>query len=183
MNRLHGALRDARLGAWLHRGLLCALAVLVCYRFEWTLLRLVTSEAILRMTAALDFPVARVSPDTLQVGGLQFRFVIACTFADVFFGALPLLWSWQRSYVRNFVEFAAFGAGLFFFNLLRLECGLLAYLKGMPWELAHGVEGGIAYFLVWMWIERRRRWALPPYVPAVPRLQSPDQRSSALISG
>jgi hypothetical protein len=161
MNRLRRALADPRLGPWLRRGSLCALAVLACYQLDWTFLRFLTSEAILRISAALGFPVARVSADTLQVGGLQLRFVIACTFADVYCGALPLLWNSRRSYLHNLLEFAVFGAALFFFNLLRLEGGLVGYMKGVPWELAHGVEGGVAYFLVWLWIEHRRSWALP----------------------
>ena len=168
MSPLYRVVHDPRLAAWLRRGALCALAVLICYQFDWTLLRFLTSEAVLRITAALGFPAARLSPDALRIGGLQLRFVIACTFADVFCGALPLLWNGQRSYLRNLLDFAMFAAGLFLFNLLRLECGLLAYLNGVPWEVAHGIEGGIAYFLVWLWIERRRSWGLPAHVPPLP---------------
>ncbi|HEY6250435.1 MAG TPA: hypothetical protein VI685_10780 [Candidatus Angelobacter sp.] len=143
------------------RALLCALTVLICYQFQWQFLRHITCECIFWISNGLGFRVLPLSKDTLQWGDLQVRFVIACTFIDVFCGSVPWLWNRNRSVVKNTSELAVFGMGLFVFNLVRLELGFIFYAYGIPWMLAHGCLGGIAYCVVWLWIDYRRNRPQP----------------------
>ncbi len=94
----------------------------------------------------------RVGWDTVQWNATRINFTIACTFADVWCGSLPLLWSRRLSLVANFGRLTGYTAGLFLFNLFRLELGIVLYAHGVPWIWAHEVLGGLAYFAVWLWL-------------------------------
>lgn len=142
------------------RACLVAGIVVACHELSWQWLRFVTSEAILRLSTLLGMNAARVSFDTIRVQETQVSFVVSCTFVDVFLGSIPLLWDRGRSLLRNFSRLVAAGAILFTFNVLRLEIAQVLYSHRVSWELADGVLGGIAYFLVWVVIWQLRTWQL-----------------------
>ncbi len=132
------------------RALLAALFVSLVYQFPWGWLRFLTSEAVLRISAILGMTTERVSSDTIRIQGSSFRFVIACTFVDVFMGAIPLIWNLQKSVISNIFKIAGGAVCLFAFNILRLEIANVLYVRRVPWLLADEVLGGVAYFLVWL---------------------------------
>ena len=72
---------------------LVAIFVASAYQTSWEWLRLLTSECVLRTSAALGMTTSRLSFDTILVGGQATQYVIACTFVDVFMGVIPLLWN------------------------------------------------------------------------------------------
>jgi hypothetical protein len=143
---------------FLCRAGLVAVFATFAHRFEWDWLRFVTSEATLRMSALLGMTTARVSFDTIRVQGEFFRFVVACTFVDVFLGSIPLMWDTKKSLRRNLSWIAGAAMVLFLFNVVRLEIAQVLYAHATPWAIADEVLGGIAYFLVWLAIWRLRSW-------------------------
>jgi hypothetical protein len=145
---------------FLCRAGLTVLLVVLTHQGDWNGLKAVTTEAVLRASAMFGLDESRISFDTLRVGRTPVHFVISCTFVDVFAGAIPLLWNRARSIARNLSCTVAAGAGLFVFNVLRLQAGHALYLRGLPWVLADGILGGFAYFLVWMVVWRLRTWRL-----------------------
>jgi len=140
------------------RASLVAVFVVVSHELGWQWLRFLTSEAVLRLSSMLGMETARLSFDTIRVQETQFRFVIACTFVDVFLGSLPLLWDLRRSLLRNCSRLVVAGTILFAFNIVRLEIAQVVYVHGSPWEVADGVLGGVAYFLVWVVIWQVKTW-------------------------
>jgi len=143
---------------FLIRTCLVAVFVVIAHEFSWEWLRFLTSEAVSHLSAVLGMDTARISFDTIRVQGTEVKFVVSCTFVDVFFGSLPLLWDPGRSLPRNGFRILVAGVTLLVFNILRLEVAQLAYALGASWEVADGVLGGIAYFLVWVAIWRLRAW-------------------------
>ena len=140
-------------------GLAAALVVLT-YQGDWNALKAVTTEAVLRVSALLGLDEARISFDTVRIGHTPVRFVISCTFADVYAGAIPLLWNRSRSVAFNAAAMLAAGAALFVFNVLRLVAGHALFLRGWPWVVTDGVLGGVAYFCVWLVVWHRRSWRI-----------------------
>jgi exosortase/archaeosortase len=143
---------------FLVRACLVAIFVVVSHELRWQWLRFVTSEVVLRLSATLGMDTARLSFDTIRVQETPFRFVVSCTFIDVFLGSLPLLWDLRRSLLRNCARLVVAGTILFAFNIIRLEIAQVLYARGASWEVADGVLGGIAYFLVWVVIWQLRTW-------------------------
>lgn len=150
---------------FLLRGCLVALFVVVSHDLRWQWLRFATSEAVLRLSAVLGMDTARLSFDTIRVHRAQFTFVVSCTFVDVFLGSLPLLWDLRRSLLRSLSRLVVVGIMLFTFNILRLEIAQILYAHGVSWQIADGVIGGIAYFLVWIMIWQLRSWDILKVVP------------------
>lgn len=103
---------------------------------------------------------SRLSFDTILVGGQATQYVIACTFVDVFMGAIPLLWNLKNSLLKNILLLLATAALLFGFNVLRLEFAQVLYYRSVAWTVADDVLGGVAYFAVWLSIWRLRSWKL-----------------------
>ena len=138
----------------------CLVAVLVCtaHQFRWELLRFITSEAILHLSAFFGMATARVSFDTIWVQHAAFSFLVACTFADVIMGSIPLIWNNDKSLVVNSARLIAATTILFIFNVIRLEIGQILYSCGVSWTFADQVLGGISYFVVWLVIWRQRTW-------------------------
>ena len=134
---------------------LTALAVLICYQFSWTWLRFVTSDVALHFAFWRGYPAERLSPHLIAWNGHQFEFGIACTFADVCCGALPLLWLRNASLLRNGLSFIAFAVGLFVLNLLRNAVTDVAFSAGVAWPLADNAIGALSYFAVWVFLVRR----------------------------
>jgi hypothetical protein len=135
---------------------LVPLAVAICYCFEWRQLRFLTSEANLRVDLLAGISLQRLSYDTLAWRGVLYRYENACTFVDVWFGCLPLLWQWGRGLIKNVLFFSGMALALFAFNVFRLSVSDVLFAVGLPWDLAHNVISGLAYFLVWVWVWRHR---------------------------
>ena len=137
------------------RFVLAALAVAFSYCFRWQLLRFLTSEANLRLDLLAGIHLRRISADAVMWKGVVYRYVNACTFVDVWFGSVPLLWKMARSVARNLSFMAAVAVLMFSFNVFRLSVSDVLFSAGLPWNLAHNVISGLSYFLVWVWIWRR----------------------------
>ena len=143
---------------WFVRLLLSAIAVVISHLFEWHWLRYVTSEANLQLDALAGLHLERITSDTVWWHGTVFRYLTACTFIDVWFGAIPLLWSLRRTVQQNLQFMFAFGVALFSFNVVRLSISDVFFNFGMPWWIAHDLLGAFAYFAVWCWIMKKRDW-------------------------
>jgi hypothetical protein len=140
------------------RLVLSFMAVLVCYRFDWLWLKSITATLNLRLDHLAGVPLQRVSIDTVRLGNELFRYVIACTFADVWCASLALIWKTRESVARNLEFLLPFTAGLFVLNVVRLSAADVLYNAGVSWTMAEGVIGGIAYFIVLLLIQRRHAW-------------------------
>lgn len=131
---------------------LTALAVLICYQFQWAWLRAATCEWNIRLDALFGVHLQRIAFDTVMFRGAVYRYVIACTMADAFCGAVPLVWNIRRTVMRNLGFIFAFAAGLFVFNVVRLSFSDILFATGLSWNWAHNVVSGVCYFLLWEWI-------------------------------
>ena len=140
------------------RLVLSFVAVVVCYRYDWQWLKSITATLNLRLDNLAGVPLERLSADTVRLSTVTFRYVIACTFADVWCAAIALVWKTRDSVTRNLEFLAAFTLGLFVLNVVRLSAADLLYAAGVSWSLAEGVIGGLAYFAVWLAILRRHAW-------------------------
>jgi hypothetical protein len=134
---------------------LAALAVAFSYLFRWELLRFLTSEANLRLDLLAGIHLQRISADAVMWKGVVYRYVNACTFVDVWFGSIPLLWNTHRRVGWNLLFVFAVAAAMFCFNVFRLSLSDVLFAMGLPWDLAHNVISGISYFIVWIWIWNR----------------------------
>jgi hypothetical protein len=137
---------------------LVAVFAAAAHQTSWEWLRFLTSECVMRVSASLGMSASRISFDTILVGGHATQFVIACTFADVFMGSVPLLWNLKHSALRNTLRLLASAMLLFGFNVGRLELAQILYCRGVTWTVADEVLGGVAYFAVWLAIWRLRSW-------------------------
>lgn len=153
---------------------LVPIAIAICYCFRWEVLRYVTSEANLRVDLLAGLHLQRISFDTVQWMGSVYRYENACTFVDVWCGAIPLLWDRRRTLGVNLRLFAGLAVGLFTFNVLRLSLSDMLFSAGLSWNLAHNVVSGISYFVVWLWIWRNRPFGLSGGALTV----DPDSRST-----
>ena len=149
--------RQRSTSVFLVRCLLAAIAVLLCYQFHWEWLRYLTSEANLRLDGVLGVHLQRLSFDSVVWNGSVYRYVIACTFADVWCGALAFLWIVRRSVIQNLLSIGLFTAGLFAFNIVRLSFSDFLCAHGASWNLGHNVVSGISYFLIWTFLQWRLR--------------------------
>ncbi len=137
---------------------LVPVAVGVCYLFGWHWLRHLTLELNLIIDSWFGIHLQRLSAETVMWNGGLFRYEIACTMADVWCGALPLLWNTRKSIVRNLVIWMALGIVLIAFNVTRLSVSDVLFAMGIPWDLAHNVISGVSYFLIWTWLWRNKSW-------------------------
>jgi hypothetical protein len=134
---------------------LAALAVGISYLFRWESLRFLTSEANLTFDLLAGIHLQRISADTVMWKGVLYRYENSCTFVDVWFGSISLLWNVRRNLVWNVGFMAVVAAAMFCFNVFRLSVSDVLFAAGLPWDLAHNVISGISYFLVWVWIWKR----------------------------
>jgi hypothetical protein len=137
---------------------LAAVAVALCYCLQWESLRYLTSELNLRLDALAGIHLQRLSGDTVLWNGTVYYYERACIFADVWCGAIPLLWSLRRTISGNLLQLLVFTGALFGFNVFRLSLSDVLFAAGLPWDLAHNAMGGIAWFVVWVWIWKNRDW-------------------------
>jgi exosortase/archaeosortase len=140
------------------RLVLSFVAVVICYRFDWLWLKTITASLNLRLDNLAGVPLQRLSADTVRLGAVTFRYVIACTFADVWCASIALIWKTREPVARNLEYLAVFTLGLFVLNVVRLSAADVLYAAGVSWSLAEGVIGGLAYFAVWLAILRRNAW-------------------------
>jgi hypothetical protein len=140
---------------------IAALAVLVCHLLPWHWLRYATSEGNIRLDKLAGISLQRVSFDLVMWHGALYRYEVACTFADVWCGAIPLLWNTRISVARNLRALLLFSVALFLLNVLRLSISDVLYGWGVPWVWAHEAFGGVAYLVVWAYIWTRAEWRAP----------------------
>ena len=140
------------------RFLLCAVAVLICYQFDWNWLRFLTSESQMRLDALLGMPHQRVAFDTILWKGTLYQYVTACTFVDVWCGAIPLMWNLRRKIWANIARALVLALVLFVFNVVRLSFSNVLFNAGLNWDLAHNAVGGVCYFAVWVWLWNHAGW-------------------------
>ena len=131
---------------------LTAIAVLICYQFQWLWLRALTCDWNLRLDSLLGVHLHKTAFDTVIYRGAIYRYEIACTMADAFCGALPLIWNLRHSVARNLALIVAFASTLFVFNVVRLSFSDVLFAWGLSWNWAHNVISGVSYFLLWEWI-------------------------------
>lgn len=134
---------------------LAALTVAFSYLFRWELLRFLTSEANLRLDLLAGIHLQRISGDTVMWKGVLYQYQNPCTFVDVWFGSIPLLWEARRRLAWNLGFMAAVAMAMFCFNVFRLSVSDVIFAAGVPWNLAHNVISGVSYFVVWVWIWSR----------------------------
>ena len=151
---------------FLCRAALVAVFAAFAHLFQWTWLRFVTSEAILRISLFLGMTAERVSSDTINFHGQLVEFVTACTFVDVYYGSIPLLWNLKKTFLRNVSWLVVVAAIFFALNVVRLEIGQILFAHGLSWMLADNLPGGVAYFAAWLLIWRQRTWELTTLSPA-----------------
>jgi hypothetical protein len=137
------------------RAMLLVAAVIACHLMRWEWLRFWTSEAVLRLCDLLAVPMHRLLFDTVKCRGQMFDYSVSCTFIDVCFGAIVLMWNRARSLSTNLLTMAAFAGCLFIFNVVRLALGFVLYSHRVPWTIAHEAMSGVAYFLVWLYLMRQ----------------------------
>jgi hypothetical protein len=140
------------------RLMLTVLAVVICYQFRWDSVRFLTAELHLRLAALLGMTRERIAPDGVLWGGRVYNYVTACTFADVWCGAIPLLWDLRRPLPSNLARIGMLAIGLLGLNVLRLTLSDGLFTLGVPWLLAHDVIAGLAYFAVWVWLWNHAGW-------------------------
>ena len=163
VNQLESGVSSGSARTLLHPGLvvrvcMAAMAVAICYCLKWEFLRYITSELNLRLDALAGIHLQRLSSDTVLWNGTVYYYERACIFADVWCGAIPLLWSLRRTISGNLLHLFLFTAALFAFNVFRLSLSDLLYAAGLSWDLAHNAMGGVAWFGVWVWIWKHRDW-------------------------
>jgi len=142
------------------RFVLVAVAVGICYLFEWRWLRTLTLQLNSLLDALAGIHLQRLSFDTVEWHGEIYRYQIACTFADVWCGAIPLIWNVRKNALSNIGHVLIVGLVMIAFNVVRLSISDVLFALGLNWDLAHNVISGISYFLVWTWIWHTRTWAL-----------------------
>lgn len=135
-----------------------ALCAATAHSCNWHYLTYGMSESVLRLSASVGIACQRVTNDTIVVRGEYFSIVTACTFADVYLGAVPLLWEMRKSIQANILRVFAFGLILFPLNVCRLEVAQLLHIVGVPWLLADEVLGGAAYFIVLRYLLKLHEW-------------------------
>lgn len=153
-----GVLNRGRRGDWLRISLI-PVFVVACHMFNWNGWRSFNCSVYLFLSHALGIPAVRLSYDTFLTLGQVYHFATACTSLDAYCGSIPLLWEPRRSVARNCSFLAIYLFLLSVVNLLRLAFGMLIFSWGAPWSLSHEAMSGVFYFLLFIWIARRRGWS------------------------
>ena len=139
----------------LPRLLVVPLFVIVCYLFSWELLRMIEMKTVLYASSWIGLNAEASSAYAFAWKEQSYQFYISCTMIDVFFASIPLLWKQGSSLLRNGMILATFFAGIYLLNTARILAGFLFFDWGMPWYFAHKVIGGVAYFVVLVWLIRQ----------------------------
>ena len=153
------------------RCLLAVLAVALCYCLQWEWLRRFTADANVWLDSLAGVQLQRLSFDTVAWHGQFYRYVVACTFADVWCGSLAFLWRIDETFSRNAAVIVVWSVLLFAFNIFRLSLSDVLFAQGLSWNLAHNVVSGISYFAVWQvlwWRLRQGRETIQSTVSRIP---------------
>jgi hypothetical protein len=142
---------------WLRLALIVPF-VLACYQFDWHAWRSLNCTVFVAISHFVGLPTFRVTYDGFTILGHLYRFAIACTVIDAFMGSIPLLWELGKSILANVAFLSGYFVILCSLNMLRLTLGLLIFVWGVPWWLSHEAMAGVCYFLMFLWIARRRGW-------------------------
>lgn len=150
-------------------------------------LRRLTADLNLGLDSLFGVHWIRIAADEASYHGSRYRYTIACTMADAWCGALPLVWIIGRRLRDNLAWIAALTAAMFALNVIRLSASDLLFSRGMPWTLAHGGVAVLAYLAIWQVIRRRQAWRKPAQVegsanPAETREKSHPRPSAAHLS-
>jgi hypothetical protein len=140
--------RRQQLG-WLNRLFLVALAVALCHCFAWTWLRALTQQSNLAVDALFGVYMQPLTATTISFQGVFYHYQVSCTFVDVWFGLIPLIWMKQQSVQWNVCWLSGWAVGLFVFNVARLSLSDILFAYGIPWWLAHAAFSGVCYYFVW----------------------------------
>lgn len=153
------------------RCLLAALAVAVCYCFQWDWLRRLTADGNVWLDSLAGVDLQRLSFDTVAWQGQLYHYAVACTFADVWCGSLAFLWRTEETLRRNAGVLAVWSVLLLLFNIFRLSLSDLLFAQGLSWNVAHNAVSGISYFAVWEvlhWRVARRASTTQPLFSRIP---------------
>jgi hypothetical protein len=142
--------------------------VALCYCFQWEFLRAWTLQLNLHLDALLGVYLEPISSTSVLWRGHVYRYVIACTMADVWCGSLPLLWrtrlhpeSVGLNMLSNLRTLLLFTPALLLFNVCRLSLSDVLVAHGVSWNLGHNVVSGLAYFLIWQFLTAYPKWDSP----------------------
>lgn len=134
---------------WLNQLLMVIAAVALCHCFQWTWLRALTQQSNLAVDAWFGVHMQPLTATTISFHGLIYRYEVSCTFVDVWFGLIPLIWWKGQSSLWNVCWLLLWALALFTFNIARLSFSDILFAYGMPWSFAHSVLSGVCYYLVW----------------------------------
>ena len=129
--------------------LLIALAVALCHCFRWNWLRALTQSANLGVDSWFGVYMQALSPTTITYRGLLYQYQISCTFVDVWFGLVPILWLKRQSIPWNVCWLMVWALSLLVVNISRLSLSDVLFAYGVPWWVAHSIMSGLCYYLVW----------------------------------
>lgn len=151
---------------WL-RWSLVAVAVGFCHLLDWYWLRVLTASLNQQWSGALGVPAYLLAPDLVRFPGLTGRFVVACTMADVWCGAIPLVWDLEEGISSNLSYLVYLAVVIFVLNTVRLAVSnFVIFQLGIPWTIGHQCFAALSYLLIWLLIQRRGAWE-----KSVPRLK------------
>jgi exosortase/archaeosortase len=137
----------------------CAALVILAHALPWVGLQRATATAVQALLGLAGLTAIPVGAYSLRIGGALYEYGVSCTFVDVIAGAIPLLWARHASLFRNLARMLGVVVALLTFNVVRLCLAQLLHARGLAWNMADGVLGGICYFLVLTWIIHRRAWS------------------------
>jgi exosortase/archaeosortase family protein len=140
------------------RLLLMPLFVLLCYQFSWAFLRTAGMNSVLYTSSCFGLETAAVSEYSFAWNDNSYAFYISCTMIDVFFASIPLLWKTGTPVWKNILLITALFSGTYVVNIVRIVSGFILLDVGMPWLFAHKVMGGIAYFIVLVWLVKHNHF-------------------------
>lgn len=125
---------------------------IVASRFEWTGLRELTRDTVIRLSALLGMHMhaAASSLTVMHFNGATFEFAMVCTWIMGYFGTAPLVWNLSQSLLANFARILLLGVFIFAMNIIRLELCFAAFAHGAPWVITHTVITGGFGFLVYL---------------------------------
>jgi hypothetical protein len=146
---------------WL-RWSLVAVAVGLCHLLEWYWLCVLTASLNQQGSAMLGVPCYRLAPDLLGFPGVTARFVVSCTMADVWCGAIPLVWDLEEGISSNLSYLVYLAVVVFVLNTVRLAASnFVVFRLGVPWTIGHQSLAALGYLLIWLLIQRRGAWRKP----------------------
>jgi hypothetical protein len=100
----------------------------------------------------------RVGPRTAYFQGAYYQYSIACTLADAWCGAIPLVWKLRTGVLQNLRYIAGLAFLVFALNTVRQAILNLLQGAGLSWKPVHDVLAAATYLVIWLVIVRRGAW-------------------------